>query len=260
MEVKEILNLIGAPETLDTVDGVKKHLSETFIARTLAIDDDDIRNKILGGRMGQIETVARNEFGFTPAQVKEKKIEDILKMASENFKSQIEEANKGKGEPAKEVKAWEDKYNKLNTDFTGLKGMFDTKTSEFEKEKMNLLGEVKNSKIGFILKDAVAKVKLKDNISEAERIGFNTVLNSDYKVDIGENDEIQIFGKDGKRVAKENNTGFITLDELIPSGAKNLGVLKVNNSEGGKQAGGFQKQYNQNEGAKRQAAPLRYGA
>lgn len=258
MEVKEILNLIGAPETLDTVDGVKKHLSETFIARSLAVEDDEIKSKIVGLVLGKIETVAKQQFGFTPAQVKDKKLEEIIQMGAEQFKSQLEEANKGKGEPAKEVKAWEDKYNKLNTDFTGLKGMFDTKTAEFEKEKLNLVGEVKNSKIGFILKDAVSKVKLKDNISEAERIGFNTVLNSDYKVDLGENDEIQIFSKDGKRVPKENNTGFATLDELIPSVAKRLGVLKVNNAEGGKPANGFQKPNNQSEGAKRQAAPLRY--
>lgn len=234
MEVKEVLSLLGAPETIDTIDGVKEHLGKTFIARTLAVEDDEIKSKVVGSVLGKINTAAMQQFSFTPSQIKDKKVEEIIEMGVTNFKKQIEDAKKSSGEPAKEIKEWEDKYNNLTGEKNSLQVMLDSKVKEWEKEKEQLTGAVKSSKIGFIMKDAVSKVKLKDGITPAEQIGFNTVLNSDYRIDLADDDEVQIFGKDGKRLPKENNTGFMTLDELIPTVAKKLGVLKMNNAEGGK--------------------------
>jgi len=62
------------------------------------------------------------------------------------------------------------------------------------------------------------------------KIGFDTLIKSSFKFDIGENDEFLVLDSNGQKVPNPTKTGvYLGLSEVLEMEAKKQNMLKQNN-------------------------------
>lgn len=242
---KEALEYLGyKAEDFKTLDEFKTKFDSTFIKQSNITEDSEPVKKILGKTFGTLENeikkVAKGfELDIDFEEVKDKKVTEKLKYTFEKY-------NEKKGEYIKDleakaalgnddkVKEWEKKYEKINQKYKDVEGLLNSTKSEFEQSQQKWATEVKNVKLDVLLKDSFSKVKLKQDISEFEKIGFHASIAQKYTPEIDEVVGLIPLDKSGKRIPSTKVTGaFKTWDEILEEEAITGGLYQVN-KDGGK--------------------------
>ena len=244
-KIKELLTLLDAPAELveglekgeKTVDDFKAFFQSNFVNKAMAVEDEEIRSKVTGRVLGGISTFMKTEGGFQKADIKDKTPEDIFKMYKANMEAKVADLTAASGQNSDEaIKTWEAKYKKVEQERDDYKGMADTNFKGWEEEKANASQKIKSFKLNNIVSGVKSKVPFKDGISEIEKAGFDFYINSNYKIDLNDNDEPEVYNTKGERVKTETGNKFVGLEDLILGEAKKNNLLKLNNAQGGQPA------------------------
>ena len=239
IKITELLGLLDAPKDLvdglekgeKTVDDFKTYFQTTFIAKSMALEDSEIKNALIGKALGSVTTKAKTAFGFENKDIEGKKIEDVIAMGVEKFQAEISDLKKLQSEGGdKAVTALQAKLSKAEKDALDYKTLADTNASLYDDEKKNSAGKIKQFMLGNILSSAKAKITFKDGISEIEKVGFETLLQKNYKIDLSETGEAEIFNTKGEKIKNETGNKFLNLDEVLMIEAKKNNLLKQNNA------------------------------
>ncbi len=251
MEVKEVIEYLGFnPENIKSIDDLKSNFEKEFVRGKNITEDSDFVKPILGKTYGTIENEVKKsakslglEIDFDNEDFKGlKKVADkfgfVIKKVAEAKDAEINElrSNVGKGNDEK-VKEWETKYEKIKKAKQDAESLLSGVKQEYDAFKESTTKEIKNVKLNVLTKDALSKVKFKNDISDFERKGYMSVINEKYIFDIDENEKVVPMDRSGNKIPSSKVTGtFKTIDEILEEEAV-AGKLYAMNQDAGKPKG-----------------------
>ena len=235
----KLLQFIGVEniETEDDFNSFKESFNTRFVPRETAHRDEGIAKTIIGKRMGEI-TSALNDFGKSVGldvsyeKLKEKTIEDNIADFKDMIGGKINElSTKAKDGNDKKVndllKQIEEKekslhsYKEANEQLTGK--MAETETMFSQK--------INDFKVGSQLKDMKSSIAWVDGINDVQRAGFDALLSSKYKFNLGEGDKVEVTDTDGNLIPLKDKAGqFADAKTVIQQLAEENGLVKKNNA------------------------------
>lgn len=239
MELVKFLNLNEA----ESIEEAKEKFTATWSK------SEEISAKI-GRLTGTIANVARKSFEpfgvvLTDEDFKDKKIEDVIRGASEkakeSFETQRAEWEKRASGNGSEtvIQEWEKKYKTLEKKTAELDGARQDAMSQFEQYKEKVKTEQKAASINSIFEKELSAVKLDPSVSEITVRGFKSVIADKYIIDIED---------DGKTIVKDKKSGeqilssakagtFLGISDVLLKEATEAGIIQKN-PHAGKPAGG----------------------
>jgi len=194
-ETGEIFKFLGLDiEAIESADKAKDLISGVYIKRNEVANDDVIKAQIMGSRLGAIETEVKRSFKELGVEIGEdlkgKKIEELIQFGSSKFKSQLEElkaaAPKGDGKINEELKTKFDLQSRELNDFKqlneSLKAANELIVSEHKaKERSSIITAYKQ--------ESIKGVKLRTDIDEMTLIGFHSILDKKYAVNVDDDNK-----------------------------------------------------------------------
>ena len=227
-------------EEAESLDKAKELFSQKFVKQ------EELSSKI-GKITGSITNVARKAFEpfgvqLTEDDFKDKKIEDVLRSASEkaseSFKNKISELeSRATGQGSEElIKDWEKKYSTIEKKLTETEKARQESINAFESFKNEVTVKEKTSKINSVFDRALSSIKPDPSVNEITMKGFRSHINEKFFIELNENDEPVVMDrKTGERIKSDKKAGtFLGLEDVLMSEAATAGILKKNPNAGNK--------------------------
>lgn len=233
METTEILQTLGI-ENAENLEQFKQKFNETFVSRKIAIDDEEIKTKVVGKITGGLSTLIKRELELDPKEIEGKKVEEIFTLGVTKLKGKISELEVNAAKTRDEAVAeWQTKAEKYKKDFTEYKTQTELLSKKLEETEQGFQNEKKNWTINQKFSDTRKKALsmfseevLKDNLKLE---GFNTLITKKYKFDLDESNELVVYDAEGKRIQNTNKIGaFLSPEEVLLKEATENKLLKLN--------------------------------
>lgn len=227
---KEFLKKLDLPEELaeKTVDEIHESFQSNFIHKTIAETDPDLTSKIVGKRMGGLQTLAVREFGLDSAEVKDKKIEEILSLAASKNKAALEEATRLAGGGDSE---WQTKYEALNNEYGQIKTMAEKLKEEKDLEIAKKEGEMKGLRLNYSLASVKSSLPYSEDFDDLKKKGLEAHMSEKYKFDFDDEGKVVVTDKAGAKIPNANKTGFLSVEEVFKTELKAFNGLKLADSK-----------------------------
>lgn len=248
LKPEAILAYLGLEvEKIKTEDDFKSNFESKFGVKDQLLNDKEFVGKIFGKRVGSIDTAAKSGFKkmgveFAKEEIEGKQVEDVIelglnKIAEMNKKAMEDYEKTFKGTADEQVKTWKEKYTQVEAKAKDWESMATKTASEFEGFKKDQATRSKSDMINNFKKSSIGKLEYKQDITPVEKMGFETVLNEKYEIDLDEN---QVpFPKDkktGERLKSTKTIGqFKNWDEILQEELIANKLAKIN-PQGGKPA------------------------
>lgn len=245
MDFKEIAGYLNLnADEIKTLDDFKAKFDGEFIRRANVKNDEKIVSAIVGQRIGSIETAVRRLAKENGVEIgddyKDKKVEEIIGFVEGTIKTNhtnklAELENQLKGSSDDRIKAWEQKYSKLETRFSETNDLLTGVKTQLETVQKDSDNRLKEYKIGDSHKSALNTLKFKNGITDVERIGFETLIKSKYVLDLDEEGNALILdAKSKKQIPNTNKAGtFMSPSEIYDMELASAGLKQQNNAGGG---------------------------
>lgn len=237
METAELLSVLGI-DGVETVDQFKEKFNKSFVNRQYAVDDEEIKTKIVGKITGKLSTLYKQEFGLENKEIEGKKVEEIFELGISKQKSKITELEVNLTKNADEKSAeWQTKYEKQKKDANEYKSQLELISGSLEETKKGFEKEKKSWVVNAQFNDTYKKIQSEfaDEISKDQLKveGFNSLISKKYIFDLDEStNTLAVFDKEGNRVQNPNKIGaFLTPEELLIKEATENKMLKMNDSK-----------------------------
>ena len=227
-------------EEAESLDKAKELFSQKFVKQ------EELSSKI-GKITGSITNVARKAFEpfgvqLTEDDFKDKKIEDVLRSASEkaseSFKNKISELeSRATGQGSEElIKDWEKKYSTIEKKLTETEKARQESINAFESFKNEVTVKEKTSKINSVFDRALSSIKPDPSVNEITMKGFRSHINEKFSIELNENDEPVVMDrKTGERIKSDKKAStFLGLEDVLMSEAATAGILQKNPNAGNK--------------------------
>lgn len=234
---KEDLKLLGIPE--DTPDDkFLETFNGTYIKREDVLKDETLTGKIVGKRMGSLQTLilkyAEKDHSFALGEDKKPKpIEELIPLIFEEQKNKIKEIEIKSNLTAEDrVKQAEEKVKSIETERNNYKTKLGEITGEYEKIKTESAQNLDNVLLKYKLTEHKSKIPLIPDITDLQRKGYESELNDNYRFEFDETKE-KIIPKDksGNLINSKKSGGFADVDEVLTMVADAGGILKKNNAQ-----------------------------
>jgi len=250
VESKDILEYLGfKPEEINSIDDLKTSFDKTFIRTANLNEENPIVNKIMGRVFGsqenELKRIAKQyelDIDFDSDDFKNnKKLIDKAGYVFSKFNEKNETAisewktKAGQGNDEK-VKSLETKLTKLQREKADVDNLLNALKSEHEGLKKSSAEEVKNFKLDIKKSEQFGKLKLKSDLSEVERVGFDGIMSSKYVLDLDDDGNVIPKTKSGERIPNPKSAGtFKSYLEVLEDEAREAKILQMN-PDGGKPA------------------------
>jgi flagellar biosynthesis GTPase FlhF len=236
-EALEIVNFLNLNEA-ENLEEAKEKFQENWV-------NSKELNEKLGKINGTIAHVAKRAFEpfgvtLTEEDFKDKKAQDVLRMASERareaYEKQQEEWQQRADKSGSEelVKEWEKKHKSLERKLTEVDTARQEAINQFEQFKIKIADEQKQSKINHTFEKELLAIKLDPSVNEFTIKGFKATIGEKYAIDL--EDDGNIFVKDkksGERLkSKEKAGSFLNLSDVLLAEATAAGIIMKNPSAG----------------------------
>jgi flagellar biosynthesis GTPase FlhF len=236
-EALEIVNFLNLNEA-ESLEEAKEKFQENWV-------NSKELNEKLGKINGTIAHVAKRAFEpfgvtLTEEDFKDKKAQDVLRMASERareaYEKQQEEWQQRADKSGSEelVKEWEKKHKSLERKLTEVDTARQEAINQFEQFKIKIADEQKQSKINHTFERELSAIKLDPSVNEFTIKGFKATIGEKYAIDL--EDDGNIFVKDkksGERLkSKEKAGAFLNLSDVLLAEATAAGIIQKNPSAG----------------------------
>lgn len=216
------------------LEDFKKHVDTQYVLRDNALQDEDLKKKITGTIFGKINTKAAQIFGLKSSEVKEKTLEEIMETAKANYTNLINEAKSGQGSTDDErVAKLEKELNTYKSKAEQLESGLTEWEQKYNNDTASLKGSLKQTKLQHKLNEIKSGIQFVDdfNTNPITKAGFETLINTKYKVDFDEEkDEVVVTDAGGKPVKHPTKTGhFASYADILAMEAEANKLLKKNN-------------------------------
>jgi hypothetical protein len=218
----------------ENVEEAKEKFQENWI------ESKEVSAKIgkLTGTISNVTRKAFEPFGITLTEedFKEKKVEEVIRNASERAKSeyekQKEEWEKRATSTGSEelVRDWEKKYKSLEKKVTEVDTARQDAINQFEQFKIKMAEEQKSSKINYTFEKELSSIKLDPSVNEFTIRGFKSAIAEKYLLDIEEDGAFVVKDKtSGERLKSKDKAGtFLNLSDILIKEATDAGIVQKN--------------------------------
>jgi len=230
LELMKFLNLDQA----ENVEEAKEKFQENWI------EAKEMSAKIgkLTGTISNVTRKAFEPFGVTLTEddFKDKKVEEVIRTASERAKTeyekQREEWEKRATSTGSEelVKDWEKKYKTLERKVTEVDSARQDAINQFEQFKIKMAEEQKSSKINHTFEKELSSIKLDPSVNEYTIRGFKSAIADKYLLDIEDDGGFVVKDKtSGERLKSKDKAGtFLNLSDVLLREATEAGIIQKN--------------------------------
>ena len=243
MELKDVLSYLGADKEFKDINEFKEYFDPAFIRKDIALKDDNFRKQVTGTAFMSVGQNLRKglkekyELEIPNSELENSQLEDFvfgnIEKIKGSYEAKIKDLEAKITTPNEALKDIESKYSTLEKRYKEQVNATKALESEYTGYKENSVNEMKNFKINLHKKDMFGKIKFKSDISEIEKIGFDNLLTSKYKLDIDETGETLILDSKGNRIQNEKVAGkFKTPLEVFEDEAIANNLISVNQHEG----------------------------
>jgi flagellar biosynthesis GTPase FlhF len=236
-EALEIVNFLNLNEA-ENLEEAKEKFQENWV------NSKELSEKLgkINGTIAHVAKRAFEPFGVTLTEedFKDKKAQDVLRMASERareaYEKQQEEWQQRADKSGSEelVKEWEKKHKSLERKLTEVDTARQEAINQFEQFKIKIADEQKQSKINHTFEKELSAIKLDPSVNEFTIKGFKATIGEKYAIDL--EDDGNIFVKDknsGERLkSKEKAGSFLNLSDVLLAEATAAGIIMKNPSAG----------------------------
>lgn len=249
IESKDIFNYLGLNEA--EITDIEKFKQVFNDEEKGFVPAKDHKAKI-GRSMGEFETKIRSAAktyipNFDPKVFEGKQLDEKLQFVFEaqaqsnqsmvsDLTGKVQElessVNKKKDEVVKE---WENRYSQLEKKLKDTEKLHLDTIQEYTGFKSQAEQMVKGVKLDVRKKEAFSSLKLKQNISDLEKAGFNTIIESKYKFELDEQDQLYpVDAKTGERLKSSKQIGaFKSVEEVLMEEAIAQKVYAVQDNKRG---------------------------
>lgn len=230
----QFLNLNEA----ESLEQAKEKFEQTYI------ESKELTSKV-GKLTGTIANVTRKAFepfgvALSEDDFKDKKIEDVIRSASERARSEYDKQReewekKASGNGAAElVTEWEKKYKSLERKVNEVDTARQDAINQFEQFKVKVAEEQKASKINHTFEKELSTLKLDPSVNEFTIRGFKSAIADKYALDIEEDGSFIVKDKkSGERLkSKEKAGSFLGLNDILLREATEAGIIQKNPAAG----------------------------
>jgi hypothetical protein len=217
--------LFDQEKDFESLDQFKEELAKKYVAREVAVDDEDIRNKVTGKTLGSLETKFKRAFNLTEDDVKGKKLSDLFEVAQQRIQTQVDDLkaqaqNSGKDDEAYKVQLAELKRQK--GEYETLAGELTQKLEQKEVESQKAIDN-------YIVNQEVMKIKANvpwsDSVNSLAKKGFDIELNEKYIFALSDG-KLTVTDKQGNQIKNDKGTAYLSPEELVKSEAEKAQMLK----------------------------------
>lgn len=242
LEVKDIIEVFGIPEDIQTPEKLKEFADQKF-SKTKT----DATGKLYGSSIVAMKRLVKDVTGedLTEEETDKKELSKIIDSLAPKFKKKFEDLNIEIESVKKSISEPNEKIKELETE----RDSFKTKYSEEKKAREGALKEYNDFKLQAetTQKNFVRDLKVKEKIekefkwsSDADKLrkdGYFKNFYEKYKVELDETGEPIPVDLNGNRIPHHKTAGaFMSLMELHQKEATELKVWEVNpHSEKNKQ-------------------------
>jgi len=230
LELMKFLNLDQA----ENVEEAKEKFQENWI------EAKEMSAKIgkLTGTISNVTRKAFEPFGVTLTEddFKDKKVEEVIRTASERAKSEYDKqredwekraTNTGSEEL---VRDWEKKYKTLEKKVVDVDTARQDAINQFEQFKIKMAEEQKSSKINYTFEKELSSIKLDPSVNEYTIRGFKSAIADKYLLDIEDDGGFVVKDKtSGERLKSKDKAGtFLNLSDVLLREATDAGIIQKN--------------------------------
>ncbi len=249
IESKEVNSYLGFDEKeVDSIDKFKEKFDGEFVRKAALKDYNSAEHKeffpiAIGRVAGTLEkdvTKYAKEAGaeITPEEIKGKRIQEVVDIAwhkaEDVWKNKIADLEKNAGAGKDElVKELEGKYQKLEKKFGDLNTLHAGLQSTYNEEKTGWQSQVKTIKLDNILSKKHEGIKWNTAAKPLEKEGFFAHLKNNYKVDLDETGNLDLFDKSGARIPNPAKAGtWKSYDDILAEEGTKLGIWEASPHKG----------------------------
>lgn len=208
-----------------SLDEFKEELAKKYVSREVAVDDEDIRNRVTGKTLGSLETKFKRAFNLTEDDVKGKKLSDLFEVAQQRINTQMEDLK----EQAKNTGKDDEAYKTQLAELKRQKGEYETLAGELTQKLEQKEVESQKAIDNYIINQEVMKIKANlawsDSVNQFAKKGFDLELNERYIFALSDG-KLVVTDKDGNQIKNEKGTGYLTPEELVRTEADKAQMLK----------------------------------
>ena len=236
-EAMEILSFLNLNE-VESLEEAKEKFQENWV------NSKELNEKIgkINGTIAHVAKRAFEPFGVTLTEedFKDKKAQDVLRMASEKardaYEKQQEEWQQRADKSGSEelVKEWEKKYKSLERKVNEVDTARQEAINQFEQFKQKMAEEQKQSKINHTFEKELSSIKLDPSVNEFTIKGFKATIGEKYAIDLEEDGNVYVKDrKSGERLkSKEKAGSFLNLSDVLLQEATAAGIIQKNPTAG----------------------------
>jgi hypothetical protein len=236
-EALEIVNFLNLNEA-ENLEEAKEKFQENWV------NSKELSEKLgkINGTIAHVAKRAFEPFGVTLTEedFKDKKAQDVLRMASERareaYEKQQEEWQQRADKSGSEelVKEWEKKYKSLEKKVNDIDSARQDAINQFDQFKIKIADEQKQSKINHTFEKELSAIKLDPSVNEFTIKGFKATIGEKYAIDLEEDGNVFVKDKNsGERLkSKEKAGSFLNLSDVLLAEATAAGIIMKNPSAG----------------------------
>lgn len=232
-EAQELLSYIG----IEDAEKFKDEFNARFFTKEAALTNDEIRKTIVGKRMTEIEGAVL-KLGklvmpdITRSKLSEKAIEENIEELAGAFGSKFTELQElAKAGNDKRVNDLEKQLEDREKSAKAYKELADKIAGEYEGYKTETANSIKSYKINHQYEQLKSQLPWVDDVTDVQRIGFDTFVKSNYQLDLDEKDNLIVKDKDGKPVQSKQKAAMADPMEILDSILDSNKLKKNNNGK-----------------------------
>ena len=236
-EAMELVNFLNLSEA-ESLEEAKDKFQDQWV------NSKELNDKIgkINGTIHQVAKRAFEPFGVTLTEedFKDKKVEEVLRSASErakeSFEAQREEWEKRASGNGSEtlIKEWESKYKSLEKKHNEIDSARQDVMTQFEKYKEKVKEETKISSINSIFEKELTAIKIDPSVSDITLRGFKSVIAEKYVIDLEDDGNAIVKDKkSGERLKSTAKAGsFLGISDVLLKEATDAGIIQKNVHQG----------------------------
>jgi hypothetical protein len=239
IDIKQLNEFAGT--NAENLEQFKEQFQSKFVLKENAPKDpeivDQISGRVLGSEMTNLKRMFKQEgIEFSEDEFKSiKKNEEMVSLALNklkgNYINQVEEMkNLSSSGIDEKIKEFQEKISKIEKEKNDIKAAWKSTADEYEKYKVDIASNIKNKEIQFRVSKAKESLKFRQKINEAEKAGFEAILNNKLSFDLDESSgNLITMNKSGERIKSKIKAGdFMTAEEAIQEIVNDLGLGETN--------------------------------
>lgn len=238
---QELLTFLS-PEILEaeSLEQAKEMLTTTFIKKSEAAKDEEVRKQVSGSLLGKLDTFVNQKAKELNVefdeQIKSGKLEDKLNFLTSKtsetintYKSQIDAGIDDKFKEKIEAE-YKGKVEKLQSDLQYKSELLDKSVNELTAFKTDFQTKERKRIIGDAYNQAKLTLKLSPEVDELKVKGFESVFREKYVTDLDENNSVIVLdAKTQKPIPNPNKMNeTLGLSDILKNEAEQYGLLQKN--------------------------------